>query len=100
MRKLFKLLSLILLVVLINCALVGCGTLNNVSSELENENAQKIFKNLLILINNLVKYFCKKSRFKIYYLVFWDNIYIDDLLALRNKVRLFLRKRLYAEFIL
>lgn len=48
MRKLFKLLSLILLVVLINCALVGCGTLNNVSSELKNENAQKIFKNLLI----------------------------------------------------
>lgn len=44
MRKLFKLLSLILLVVLINCALVGCGTLNNVSSGLENENAQKIFK--------------------------------------------------------
>lgn len=38
MRKLFKLLSLILLVVLINCALVGCGTLNNVSNELENEN--------------------------------------------------------------
>ena len=48
MRKLFKLLSLILLVVLINCALVGCGTLNNVSSGLENENAQKIFKALLI----------------------------------------------------
>ena len=48
MRKLFKLLSLILLVVLINCALVGGGTLNNVSSGLENENAQKIFKTLLI----------------------------------------------------